>query len=181
MDVTIEERKISFTSEYDIATPTDNYNARKAILALNDSIEVTKEGGAVAAHIQGHFSPLRSKHDITMTDGRAYAFECEKLLTRVFKCEGGSDAYTLYEHRGLKFSIFKGDVQIAAFTKNLMVIGSGNEYQVRMNSDADVLLIVCMVIAINSIEFNDDSQTVNFDFGNIGPQGRVFDESWEPR
>jgi uncharacterized protein YxjI len=181
MDVTIQERKISLTSEYDISTPAGDYYARKALMAINDKIQVKSADGSIVANIQGHFSPLRSKHDISMADGRVYIFECEKLLTRVFKCEGGGDVFTLYEHRHLKFSVFKNDGQIAAFSKNLMVLGSGNQYQVRMNSNADVLLIVCMVIAINSIEFNDDSETVNFDFGNIGPQGRAFDESWEPQ
>jgi uncharacterized protein YxjI len=181
MDVSVQERMVSFSSEYDIITPAVNYYARKAILAVNDRIEVTKEDGAVAAHIQGHFSPLRSKHDFTFADGRVFAFECEKMWTQVYKCEGAGETYTLYVHRGLKFSIFKDDRQIAAFTKNLVVLGSGNCYEIRMDSDVDALLIVCMVITLNSAEFDEDKETVSVDFGNIGPQGRKFDDSWEPR
>jgi uncharacterized protein YxjI len=181
MDVTVQERKVSFSSEYDVTTPTGNYYARKAFFALNDSIEVTKEDAAVAAHIQGHFSPLRSKHDFTFTDGRVFAFECEKMWTQVYSCQGAGETYTLYVHRGLKFSIFKDDRQIAAFTKNLVVLGSGNNYEIHMDSDADALLIICMVITINSADFDDDKETVSIDFGNIGPQGRKFDDSWEPK
>ena len=103
------------------------------------------------------------------------------MWTQVYKCEGAGETYTLYVHRGLKFSIFKDDRQIAAFTKNLVVLGSGNCYEIRMDSDVDALLIVCMVITLNSAEFDEDKETVSVDFGNIGPQGRKFDDSWEPR
>jgi uncharacterized protein YxjI len=181
MDMTVQERKVSFSSEYDITAPADSYYARKAILALTDKIEITKQDGAAAAHIQGHFSPLRSKHDFIFADGRAFTFECEKMWTQVYACQGAGEAYTLYVHRGLKFSIFKDDRQVAAFTKNLVVLGSGNNYEIRMDSDADALLIACMVITINSAEFDDDKESVSIDFGNIGPQGRRFDEAWEPR
>jgi len=181
MDVSIHEKKISLTSEYDIETPAGNYHARKAMMALNDKIEVTKADGGTVAHIQGHFSPLRAKHDIVFTDGRSYAMECEKLMSRVFTCTGSGESYTLYEHRRLRFSIFKGERQIAAIKKNLVVIGSGNEYEIQMDSDADAVLVACMVVTINSIEFNDDDNSVNVDFGNVGPQGRPFDENWLPK
>jgi len=102
-------------------------------------------------------------------------------LRNVYECRSGDNVLTLYEHRGLRRSIFKGDRQIAAYAKNRVSFGSGNEYQVQMDGDADVMLIVSMVLALSVAEDNDDQTTVNVDFGNLGPQGKALDETWQPR
>jgi hypothetical protein len=81
----------------------------------------------------------------------------------------------------LNRSIFRGDRQIAAYSKNRISFGKGNEYAIRMDSDADLTLILRMVLGLSMSEDNDDQQTVNIDFGNLGPEGRPFDESWEPK
>jgi hypothetical protein len=38
-----------------------------------------------------------------------------------------------------------------------------------------------MVLALSVAEDNDEKEAVNFDVGNIGLQGKAFDEGWEPR
>lgn len=50
-----------------------------------------------------------------------------------------------------------------------------------MSSDADLIVILCLVLTINSAEGDDNDATVTIDSGNIGPQERAFDETWEPR
>jgi len=58
-----------------------------------------------------------------------------------------------------------------------VVLASGNEYDVRADSDADALLIACMVLSISMTEDGNDGQnTVTIDIGNIGPEARPFDE-----
>jgi hypothetical protein len=37
-----------------------------------------------------------------------------------------------------------------------------------------------MVLTMNMLEKGDDTASVTIDFGNIGPEERPFDESWEP-
>jgi hypothetical protein len=89
---------------------------------------------------------------------------------------------TLYEHRGMNRSIFNGERQIAAYTKNRLSFGKGHTYEVRMDADADLTLIVCMVVALSVSDDNEDDRgLVSVDIGNIGLQGRAFDEAWEPR
>ncbi len=86
----------------------------------------------------------------------------------------------MYKHKGLNYSVFQNGVQIAAFTKNRFVVGRGNEYDVRINANADVLVVICMVLTLNTEEDDDDHETVTVDLGNIGPEERPFDRSWEP-
>jgi hypothetical protein len=84
--------------------------------------------------------------------------------------------------RGLRCSIFCGDRQVAAFDKNTVVFGGGNKYDIRMDSDANLMVIVCMVLTINTKDYDDDKQNLlSVDFGNFGHEARAFDEDWEPR
>jgi uncharacterized protein YxjI len=180
LDVSINERSISFTSEYDISTPTGEYYARKEFFSFTDNLELRTASGNVVAKIEGEISPLRHKHDFHFSDGRECSFGCEKLWTRVYACVGSGETYKLYEHRGLNYSIFKEDRQIAAFSKNRVVFAKGNQYDVRLDHDADLILILCMVLTINSSENDDEDSTVTIDLGNL-TQDHPFDESWEPR
>jgi len=179
VEVTVKERKIGFTPTYDIEAPGATYNAHKAFFAMNDHLEIT-HGDQVVATIQGLFSPLRDKHEFQLADGRTYQYERKQLWKPVDTCEGNGESYTIYEHKGLKCSVFRQDRQIAAFEKNRVVWGNGNEYQIQMDSDADLIVILCIVLTINSGDDQND-ETVTIDFGNIGPEARPFDESWEPR
>jgi hypothetical protein len=87
--------------------------------------------------------------------------------------------FRLYSHKGLNYSVFQNDVQIAAFTKNRIVVGKGNQYDLRINRDANGIVVICMVLALNTSENSDDT-TVTYDFGNVGPEAKPFDNSWEP-
>jgi uncharacterized protein YxjI len=181
LDVTIQERKFSFFTEYDITTPDATLYAKKQAIALLNKLELQTSSGQVLAKVQAEFSLLRHKYDFDLLDGRVFHFQCDKLWTSVYRCTYGGDVYTLYEHRGLNRSIFRADRQIAAYSKNRISFGKGNEYAIRMDSDADLNLILCMVLALGMSEDNDDHQTVSIDFGNIGPEARPFDDSWEPK
>jgi uncharacterized protein YxjI len=181
VDVTIQERKFSLFTEYDITTPAAALYAKKQAIALLNKLELRTGVGQVLARVQAEFSLLRNKYDFDLLDGTVFHFQCDKLWTSVYSCMYGGDVYTLYEHRGLKRSIFREETQIAAYSKNRISFGKGNEYAIRMDSDADLKLILCMVLALGMSEDNDDQQTVNIDIGNLGPEGRPFDTSWEPK
>lgn len=181
MDVTIQERTLSLFTEYDISAPGQTLYARKETFALFHTIDLKDEAQRMIAKLQGQLSVLRNRYEFDFTDGRVCHFECVDRLRSVYECRCGEDVWTLYEHRGLRRSIFKGDRQIAAYAKNRVSFGSGNRYDVQMDADADLLLIVSMVVALSVAEDNDDQTTVNVDFGKIGPQGKESDDSWMPR
>jgi uncharacterized protein YxjI len=179
MDVTVQERRMSLWTEYDITAPGRNLHAKKEMFTLFSKIALETEDGQPLAKLQGQFSVLRSRYEFDLADGRVGHFECVDRLRSIYECRCGKEVLSLYEHRGLNRSIFAGDRQIAAYAKNRVSIGSGNRYEIRM--DADLVLIVSMVVALSVAEDNDQKETVNVDFGKIGPQGREFDAGWEPR
>jgi len=183
VDVTIQEHKFSIAAEYDIETPNGLIYARKAFFSIPAKIELkaARKDGPTIATLQGHISPLHHRYDFEFADGRTYAFACEKLLKQVYTCERDDERYRLVEHRGLRWSIFQDERQIAAVTKNRLVLGNGNLYSIQMNHNADAAVIACMVIAINTADGDDERQNSGtLDLGNVGPQERPFDESWAP-
>jgi len=181
VNVTIQERRFSFTSEYEISALSRTYYASRSLFSFKDKLQLRSEDGRVLARIRSYFAPFRRRHDFHLRDGRILRFQCEKIWKQVFICEGKEELYRLYEHKGLKYSIFQKDRQIAAFVKNRVVTGKGNQYALRMDSDADLAVVLCMVLAISSSENDDHQATATIDLGNIGPEDRPFDESWEPR
>lgn len=180
MIVTIQQREFSWRSEYEIETPSCIYFAQKKYLSLLGQIKLFAPRERLVASIKRYFSWFRPKYDFEQTDGPTYGFRCEKAWRGVYVCENAGESSHLYQHKGLNFSIFQNDVQIAAFTKKRVKIGAGDCYEIRMNDDANLIVIVCMTIAIDSSEFDDDPSTVTYDFGNISPEARPFDNSWEP-
>ena len=88
--------------------------------------------------------------------------------------------YWLYEHKGLKYSIFMEDRQVAAFTKNRVKIGKGDRYDIRANHDANIIVIICLALTMDASEYEDDEESLTIDIGNVGPQEKAFDKSWVP-
>ncbi|MGH7971994.1 MAG: hypothetical protein ACREIC_25055, partial [Limisphaerales bacterium] len=146
MNAIIEEQRNSVVSEYNISTPVGNFHGRKKLFSLLGRLILESESGDPLVEIDGEFSPVRSRHEFRFADGRAYRFECQKLWKRVFTCAGNGQTYLFYEHRGLRFSIFQDEQQIAAIVKNRVVWGNGNRYDIRLDSDADLLVVLCMVL-----------------------------------
>jgi uncharacterized protein YxjI len=180
VNVTIKEHKFSLRSEYDISAPSVAYSAQKAYFSLLDKLEIQTGDGRVVASLKSHLTVFATDYDFLLADGRTYKFTSEKIWKGVYLCEGSGENYHLYQHKGLLYSIFKGDSQIAAISRNSFVIGSGNEYDIAMNSDADVVVISCMILALNTHESDDNNDAFTFDFGSIGPEDRKFYESWGP-
>ena len=150
MDVLIQEKSFSFGVQYTINTPTSMMHANKKILSLLTHIDLFSASGSLLATISGE-SLFRSIYSVKLTDGKSYTYHCEKLWNAVFVCEGEGETYHLYTHKGLRYSIFKDDTQIASLQKEPVVIGDGNEYDLRLNPDANLVLLTSMVLALNSV------------------------------
>ncbi len=180
MEITIQESSLSFRSKYEIETPGSFYYAQKAFFSWPARLKLQSADGRVLATLQGRVSFFRSKYDFVLQDGRIFHFYCQKIWKRVYVCEGGKESYHIYGHKGLRYSVFQSDRQIAAFTKNRIVIGKGNRYDVSLNDDADFVVLMCIVLAINTSENDDDDTTVTIDVGSIGPEEKPFDSRWQP-
>jgi uncharacterized protein YxjI len=178
---TIKEHKFSLRSEYDIASPSETFVAQKALLSLLAKVEIRNPSDMVVATIHGNFSLFYANYDFALADGRNFHYACEKLWKGVYSCIGADGSYHLFRHKGVRYSIFKENAQTAAVARNKLIVGTGHEYDILMNADADLVVISCMILALNTSDDDGSEQNAfTYDFGNIGPEDRQFDESWQP-
>lgn len=180
MFINVQQRNASFSPEYDIETPGCIYFAQQKFFTLKKRITLTAPRERLLAKIVGTSAFFHVHFDFDFADGRFYEFWTESNWQGVYGCENRKESYRLYRHRGFDYSIFQSDNQIAAFTRNRIKIGAGDQYDVLLNDDADPILVICMVLAIDSIESPDSNRTLTYDFGNVGPEDRPFDKSWAP-
>jgi hypothetical protein len=104
----------------------------------------------------------------------------EKIWKGVLVCEGCKERIRLYQHQGLNYSRLQNKTQVAAFSKNAVTIGSGDQYEIRVNDDANLMVVICIVLAIDLSENEGNNTSITYHFGNIGPEDRLFDKTWEP-
>jgi len=180
VNITVQQRKFSLRSEYEISTPGGTYFAQKKYFSWRDKIRLVGPCEQILARIISRFSLFRCRYDFELSSGKTYHFRREKFWKGVYVCESSEESFRLYEHKGLNYSIFHNDSQIAAFSKNRLKIGNGDRYEISMNSDANLVIIICLVLIVDVAENENDPATVTYDFGNIGPEDRPFDSSWEP-
>jgi len=181
MDLSVKERIISLRSTYDIVAPDGAiYTAEKKIFSLFPNLKVVDSGGQIAVNLKGGFALFSQKYDFVFADGRTYHYQTESRIKPVYKVEGNGETYRLYRHRGVKFSVYKGDTQVAAITKNRIAIGSGNEYQIQISSDADPLIVTAMILAFNSSKEDDKKGALSVDVGYMGLEAKPFDSAWQP-
>lgn len=181
MDVLIQEKSFSFGVEYVIETPTETLQAHKKIFSLLPHITLQSANDAILATITGK-SFIRTKFLIELPGAGSYDYHCEKIWKSVDVCEGDGGPYHLYAHKGVRYSIFQGVRQIAAFSTNKLIIGSGRTYDLRVDADANLPLVISMVLCLNTEDGDDrENNTVTYDFGHLGPEDRRFDENWRPK
>jgi len=180
MNITVQEHEFSIRSEYEISTPGCIYFAQKNFFSFRDKITLRGPRGQELARINSRFSFFRCRYDFELSEGKIYLFWREKFWKGVFVCESADETFRLYEHKGLNYSVFQNNRQIAAFNKNRIKIGKGDRYEIRMNDDANLIIVICLALTVDASENEDDAATVTFDFGNIGPEDRPCDKSWEP-
>jgi uncharacterized protein YxjI len=181
VNITVEQRKLSLRSEYDVFGAGFHYHAEKKLFSLLDKIRLLTADDRLLAKIRSHLYLFRPRYDFELSSGEVYRLRCEKLWSGVFVCEGDKDSFRLYRHKKLNYSIFQNDRQIAAFTKSRVKIGKGDRYDIRMDEDANAVVVICLALTVDATENEDDRATITFDFGNIGAEDKPFDESWEPR
>ena len=180
MNIAVQQRVFVFGSEYEIETPACIYSAKKKSLFRHDKIRLFAPRSHHLATIRGRFF-FRPKYEIKLANGRMYHFWCAKFWKGVFVCENNEESFRLYQHKRLNYSIFKNDSQIAAFSKNRVKIGGTDRYEIQMNDDANLVVIICMALVIDCGELEDETAgTITVDLGSLGPEERSFDRSWKP-
>ncbi len=175
MNIALKKQKLSFRCKYVVNAPDSNYYAEKSLLPFGGFRLLSGDREKTLVRIRSRPSFFRAKHEFQLPHGPVYRFRRETFWTGVFVCDGGQEPYRLYTHKGLRYSLFRGDWQVAAFVKHRIVILNGDRYEIRVNGDEDALLVICIAIIIDALE-GAHSETVTVELGNVRPEAKQFDE-----
>lgn len=184
MEININQKKISVGDKYKIFIGDQQaYSASTKLfrwlaeINLFDSI-----GGNAKMTMKKKWAWLRTSYDITRWDGYLFEFRTMSVWKRHYQCQAGSDLYDIYGHRGRKYSIYKNDRQIAWWDKNRVTWFEGDNYKIIADNNCDQELLISFCLVIDNAFSNDKNRgAVTINIGNIGPQARKFDPSWQPK
>lgn len=130
--------------------------------------------------IKKQFAPFMASYEIRR-GGDRYRFSTRSFWKHRYQCNAGADAYTVYGHRGRKYSIFKNDVQVGWWNKEAISWFAGDNYRIICDDDTDIELLIAFCLIIDNYRNDDhDGSTFNYDFGNL-VQAKKFDTAWQPR
>jgi hypothetical protein len=174
VDITITGDRMDW--QYEIETPACIYSARTRGV-LFDHIQVLGPRQNSLVWIKPHM--LRLRYDFKFADGRIYRYRKKNIWKGVSTCVGESESYSVYAHKGFDYSVFQNDSQIAAFTAIRGPSYRFSEYEMRMNDDANLLVMVSVVLTMDAGNY-DTPRPLDVTFGRVEPQARAFDKKWLP-
>ena len=184
MVIDINQKKIAFGDKYRIyINGEQKFSASSALISLLPSIYLFIDGKRSARlTIDKQWSWFKTKYRIGLWDGDSIYFTTASFWKLHYQCQDGADLYDIYGHKGRKYSVYKNDVQVAWWDKEMVSWFEGDNYRIVADDDCNYELVIGFCLIIDSQYSNDDDgNTVTVDFGNVGPQAKEFDHLWRPK
>lgn len=183
MEIDINQQKISIGDKYKIFINGEqtHYASRKllSLLPVVNLYALTSERPRMT--INKLFSVFKAKYDITRWDNQVLSFRTQSFWKPQYTCQVGNDSYSVYGHRGRKYSVYKNDQQVAWWDKNAVSWFAGDNYKITADSDADIELLMSFCLVVDNFASDDhDGNMINIDLGNLF-EGRKFNRDWQPK
>lgn len=184
MVIDINQKKIAFGDKYRIfINGEQTYFASSQLIGFMPKLHLFDNQNSRAKLTMGKkwswFSP---KYEVTLWDGGIIEFGTVSLWKSHYQCQDGADLYEIFGHKGRKHSVYKNDVQIAWWDKEMVSWFEGDNYKIVADDDSNHELIIGFCLMLDSqFSNNKNGNTVTIDFGNIGPQAKEFDYAWRPK
>jgi hypothetical protein len=74
-----------------------------------------------------------------------------------YLCQADANIYELFEHPGLKFSIYRNDYQTAYARRERYSFLQGDSYHISVSDNEDCMLIIALFICIDDYRGNDNT------------------------
>lgn len=137
-----------FPRAFEVNTLLGIFSAKRVPEFPTEEIHVFDPAGNQVARL-GLESNLSSVYNIIVTGGGFYQFGRDRNSGRNWICKGVGRLLCLTERSWRKFIISDGADQIAEFSKHLLT----NDYAAKIFNDADLKLVICIVLALNESEY----------------------------
>jgi hypothetical protein len=121
-------------------------------------------------------------YQLTRWDRNVLDFRTESVWKSHYRCRYGADVYDIYGHRGTKHSVYKNERQIAWWQQARVTWFEGDNYKLWADEDSDAELLIAFCLVLDEpTSSGEDQNTLTLNLGAIGPQARVFDQTWQPK
>lgn len=182
MEIDINQKAISIGNKYDIYCNKQPLRfARSQLFQFLSQIELRDEKGQILLTINERFTILRTRYDIEYPNGVILEFRTISVWKGHYQCKFNQDVYDIYSHRGLKYSIYKNNSQIAWWNQDAVSVGKGDNFKMFANDDCDVDLLISFCLITDDSTGNDSSGSpFAINLGSIGPQAKKFNPNWHP-
>jgi hypothetical protein len=184
MRLDINQKKISIRNKFNIfLNGHPAYQAQQELFRLLPVINLFEQENPVVIRFSARkrLTLLNINYDITRWDNAVFHFRTVSFFKRHYRCEVDGDVYDIYGHRGLKYSVYRNDVQVAYWQKESVSWFEGDNYKLIASDDVSAELLALFNIIIDNAKSRKNKGTFNINWGYIGPQARPFDPSWIPK
>jgi len=185
MEIQVKRKSTSAVDKYDILVNENiTMYAVKKVMKLLSSIELFSLSSKSILNIDQVPAILKSKYRISYNENsKDYFFKSLSIWKQHWGCSKDENSFDIYGHKGLKYSVFQDDKQVAAFERQSIVSFKEDICNIEIDHDADLNLIIAFSLIISDLDKNDgnDANNVNVNLGNIGPEAREFDATWRPK
>lgn len=133
-----------FSAGYDISTPVGIFSAKRVFLSSTEEILISDISGNQIARlgVESFFSRV---YNIIISGGGFYQFDRDVKARRTWTCKGEGRLLSLSERSKRRFFISDGAQEIAEGKKAWYT----RDYAIKVSSDADLRLVVCIFIALS--------------------------------
>lgn len=184
MVIDINQKKIAFGDKYKIFINGEQkyFASTKLISFLPELYLFNNQNARARLTMSKKWSWFSPRYNITLWDNDTIEFNTVSFWKSHYQCQDGADLYEIYGHKGRRHSVYKNDVQVAWWDKEMVSWFEGDNYKIVADDDSNHELIIsfCLVLD-NQNSSNKNSNTVTIDLGNIGPQAKEFDYGWRPK
>ena len=183
MIIDINQAKLALGNQYKIfMNSVEIYFASQTLLRPFPKITLVKSDHGLPRLVINRIPTLfKPKYEIELWDKNVVQYTTKSFWKNHFQCQAFGGLYEIFGHKGLRYSIFKDNKQIAWWDKKPVSWFDGDNYKITADDDCEVdLLIGFCLIHDNTSSTKNNNSVLTFDFGNIGPEARKFDEDWRP-
>ena len=101
------------------------------------------------------------------------------LKDRMFKFNYNDSTYVFQEHRGHSCSLFKNEIQVAAFEKRMFNFFEHDVFRIYANNDENPILLSCLALYSDIGSYN-NGNIATLNIGNINGSNPPLAGKWRP-
>ena len=181
MKIDIKQHGASLSDGYEIyKNGKREFSAYTEILTFSPTLKLSEYGSdRPILSIEKSIWPFGIGYFITKNN-KDYLFTSVGWFKKHFKCTVGDLTYNIFGHSNNRYSVYKGDIQIAYWTGQAVTFLEGDVYQIHADNSADAKLLISFCLIIDLYYYN-NSGLLSINFGKIGSEVKKFNHDWTPK